>query len=47
VIAPVTCLQPGIYHLIPAVGAPLAKMDVLSQKGHGIPSTAPCLHKRT
>ena len=28
-----------IYHLIPAVGPHLAKMDVLSQKCHVIPMT--------
>ena len=37
--ASVTCIQPGIYHLIPAVGEHLAKMDVLSQKCHVIPIT--------
>ncbi len=36
---PVTFIQPGIYHLIPAVGERLAKMDVLSQKCHVIPIT--------
>jgi hypothetical protein len=35
----VTSIQPGIYHLIPAVGPHLAKMDVLSQKCHVIPIT--------
>jgi hypothetical protein len=39
VIEPVTFIQPGIYHLIPAVGAQLAKMEVLSQKCHVIPIT--------
>lgn len=39
VLESVTCIQPGIYHLIPAVGPPLAKMDVLSQKCHVIPMT--------
>ena len=39
VIEPVTCIQPGIYHLIPAVGERLAKMDVLSQKCHVIQIT--------
>ena len=39
VIEPVTSIQPGIYHLIPAVGKHLAKMDVLSQKCHVIPIT--------
>jgi hypothetical protein len=29
----------GVYHLIPAIGAPLAKMDVLAQKYHVIPIT--------
>jgi hypothetical protein len=38
-LAPVTFIQPGIYPLIPVVGPPLAKMDVLSQKCHGIPMT--------
>jgi hypothetical protein len=33
----VTFIQPGIYHLIPAVGERLAKMDGLSQKCHVIP----------
>ena len=37
--ASVTFMQPGIYHLIPAVGEHLAKMDVLSQKCHVIPIT--------
>jgi hypothetical protein len=36
---PVSFITPGIYHLIPAVGAHLAKMDVLSQKCHVIPIT--------
>ena len=36
-LEPVTSIQPGIYHLIPAVGPRLAKMDVLSQKCHVIP----------
>jgi hypothetical protein len=39
VLEPVTCIQPGMYHLIPAVGPHLAKMDVLSQKCHVIPIT--------
>jgi hypothetical protein len=39
VFAPVTGIQPGIYHLIPAVGSHLAKMEVLSQKCHVIPIT--------
>ena len=39
VIEPVTSMQPGMYHLIPAVGEHLAKMDVLSQKCHVIPIT--------
>jgi hypothetical protein len=38
-LEPVTSIQPGIYHLIPAVGPHLAKMDVLSQKCHVIPIT--------
>ena len=38
-LAPVTFIQPGVYHLIPAVGPHLAKMDVLSQKCHVIPMT--------
>jgi hypothetical protein len=36
---PVTSIHPGVYHLIPAVGPYLAKMDVLSQKCHVIPVT--------
>jgi hypothetical protein len=36
---PVTSIQPGIYHLIPALGPHLAKMDGLSQKCHVIPIT--------
>jgi hypothetical protein len=36
---PITFVQPGIYHLIPAVGDQLAKMDALSQKCHVIPIT--------
>jgi hypothetical protein len=39
VLEPVTFIQPGIYHLIPAIGSALAKMDVLSQKCHVIPIT--------
>ena len=35
----IIAIQPGIYHLIPAVGPHLAKMDVLSQKCHVIPIT--------
>jgi len=35
----VSCIQPGMYHLIPVVGPHLAKMDVLSQKCHVIPMT--------
>jgi hypothetical protein len=35
--APLSFVKPGIYHLIPAVGEHLAKMDVLSQKCHVIP----------
>jgi len=38
-LEPVTFIQPGIYHLIPAVGERLAKMDALSQKCHVIPIT--------
>jgi hypothetical protein len=38
-LAPVIFIQPGVYHLIPAVGPHLAKMDVLSQKCHVIPMT--------
>ena len=34
---PITFVKPGIYHLIPAVGEHLAKMDALSQKCHVIP----------
>jgi hypothetical protein len=37
--APVSFVKPGIYHLIPAVGDQLAKMDALSQKCHVIPIT--------
>jgi hypothetical protein len=37
--APVAFGKPGIYHLIPAVGDHLAKMDVLSQTCHVIPIT--------
>jgi hypothetical protein len=37
VLEPITSIHPGIYHLIPAVGPHLAKMDVLSQKYHVIP----------
>jgi hypothetical protein len=37
--ASVTFVKPGIYHLIPAVGEHLAKMDGLSQKCHVIPIT--------
>ena len=44
---PVTAMQPGMYHLIPAVGPHLAKMDVLSQKYHVIPMTEPLLQTRT
>jgi hypothetical protein len=36
---PVSFVKPGIYHLIPAVGDQLAKMDALSQKCHVIPIT--------
>ena len=36
---PVTAIQPGVYHLIPAVGPHLAKMDVLAQTCHVIPVT--------
>jgi hypothetical protein len=32
-------VKPGIYHLIPAVGEELAKLDALSQKCHVIPIT--------
>jgi hypothetical protein len=32
-------VKPGVYHLIPAVGETLAKMDTLSQKCHLIPVT--------
>ena len=39
VLAPVTFIQPGLYHLIPVVGPHLAKMEVLSQKCHVIPMT--------
>jgi hypothetical protein len=36
---PVSFIKPGIYHLIPATGEHLAKMDALSQKCHVIPIT--------
>jgi hypothetical protein len=36
---PVSFVTPGLYHLIPAVGEHLAKLDVLSQKCHVIPVT--------
>jgi hypothetical protein len=39
VSCPITFVKPGIYHLIPAVGEQLAKMDALSQKCHVIPIT--------
>jgi hypothetical protein len=39
VLEAVTSIQPGIYHLIPALGPHRAKMDVLSQKCHVIPIT--------
>ncbi|PON09785.1 hypothetical protein C2W62_53585, partial [Candidatus Entotheonella serta] len=35
----VTFVNPGIYHLIPAIGEVLAKMDALSMKCHLIPVT--------
>jgi hypothetical protein len=38
-LASVTFVKPGVYHLIPAVGEHLAKMDGLSQKCHVIPIT--------
>jgi hypothetical protein len=47
VLEPVTFIQPGIYHLIPVVGPPLAKMEGLSQKCHVIPMTEPILQTRT
>jgi hypothetical protein len=47
VLEAVTSIQPGIYHLIPAVGPHLAKMDVLSQKCHVIPITSLILQTRT
>jgi hypothetical protein len=47
VFAPGTSLQPGMYHLIPAVGPHLAKLDVFSQKCHVIPITEPILQQRT
>jgi hypothetical protein len=37
VFEPITSIHPGIYHLIPAVGPHLAKLDVLSQQCHVIP----------
>jgi hypothetical protein len=45
--ASITFIEPGIYHLIPAVGERLAKMDVLSQKCHVIPITSARLQTRT
>jgi len=36
---PVSFVKPGIYHLIPATGEALAKMDAFSQKCHVIPIT--------
>jgi hypothetical protein len=39
VLEAIRFIQPGIYHLIPAVGPHLAKMDVLSQKCHVMPMT--------
>jgi hypothetical protein len=36
---PVSFVKPGIYHLIPATGEQLAKMDALSHKCHLIPIT--------
>jgi hypothetical protein len=39
VSAPISFVKPGIYHLIPAVGEPLAKMDAFAQKCHIIPIT--------
>jgi hypothetical protein len=36
---PVSFVKPGIYHIIPATGEQLAKMDVLSHKCHLIPIT--------
>jgi hypothetical protein len=38
-LAPVSFVKPGIYHLIPATGEVLAKMDALSMKYHLIPMT--------
>jgi hypothetical protein len=38
-LEPVASLKPGIYHLIPAIGQGLAKMDALSHKCHVIPIT--------
>jgi hypothetical protein len=34
---PVSFVKPGIYHLIPATGEHLAKMDALSIKCHLVP----------
>jgi hypothetical protein len=34
-----TFVKPGLYHLIPATGETLAKMDELSQRCHIIPIT--------
>jgi hypothetical protein len=36
---PVSFIKPGIYHLIPATGEHLAKMDALSMKCHVVPMT--------
>ena len=47
VFAPVPCIHPGMYPLIPAVGPHLAKMDVLSQQCPVIPIPEPILPKRT
>lgn len=37
--APLSVIQPGIYHLIPEMGGNLAKMDASSPKYHIIPIT--------
>jgi hypothetical protein len=36
---PVSFVKPGMYHLIPATGEHLAKMDAFSMKYHLIPMT--------
>lgn len=38
---PFSFVKPGIYYLIPELGQPLAKMDVLAQKVRVIPTSSP------